>query len=41
MRTLEAEPRPVGYSATPVIVTDRHGREVATVRSPRKLVDGI
>jgi hypothetical protein len=43
MRTQEVAPdrRPVGYSATPVTVVDPTGREIATVRSPRKLAKAI
>ena len=48
MRTLthllQPEPygrHPVGYSVTPVFVTDRDGREIAGFRSPRKLGKAI
>ena len=39
MRIQEVVPdrRPVGYAATPVTVVDLTGREIATLRSPRKL----
>ena len=33
--------RPVGYSATPAVVFDSTGREIATFRSPRKLGKAI
>ena len=33
--------RPVGYSATPTVVFDSTGREIATFRSPRKLGKAI
>jgi hypothetical protein len=39
MHNLEIRPdnRPVGYFVSPVLVTDRDGREIANFRSPRKL----
>jgi hypothetical protein len=40
MRNQQVEPRPGGYSATPVIVSDGHGREVATLRSQKALISG-
>jgi hypothetical protein len=43
MRTQEVVPdrRPVGYASTPVTVLDSIGREVAILRSPRKLAKAI
>jgi hypothetical protein len=39
MRIQETVPdrRSVGYFATPITIIDSQGREVATLRSPRKL----
>jgi hypothetical protein len=43
MRVQEIVPdrRPVGYASTPVTVLDSSGREIATLRSPRKLAKAI
>ena len=43
MRVQEIVPdrRPVGHSATPVTILDSSGREVAVLRSPRKLAKAI